>query len=204
MMPTTLANARKCRFAKAHFEFMPEHDSDNQFLTLVVCALAAGQRRGKDIRGMRWILLPINVVVIHAADHQRIGKGGGDRINTLASADNGRKTASADFVQHAESDLHVVLLVTTQGAPDGIEQEALGLINGVLRKLIVFERCRPTGHLRGDGFFQCDSFFSGQTNLLNLCHSEERTEEESVVPYLSTADRSPVLAACYAGANGSD
>src|SRR5262245_55373817 len=72
VMPPAFADSRKGRFAEAHFEFMAEHKANNEFLAIRLCALAAGHRGGEDVGGMRRILLPIDVVVVHAADHQRI------------------------------------------------------------------------------------------------------------------------------------
>ena len=90
MMPAALANARECRFAEPHLEFVAEHQADDQFAAVAAGALAAGHRRRKDVRRMRRVLLPVNVVVVHAADHQRVGQRRRDRIHLLARADDGR------------------------------------------------------------------------------------------------------------------
>ena len=102
---------------------------------------------------MRRILLPVNIVVVHAADHQCVGQRGGDGIDALARANHRRRTAPGDLVEHFQRDLHIVLLVSAQRAAHGIEQEPLGLVNGVLRKLLVVERRSPARHFGGDGFF---------------------------------------------------
>src|SRR5208283_4590242 len=65
---------------------------------------------------MRWILLPVNVVVIHAADHQRVRQRRGDRINPLARADYRCRSATGDFLQHTECNDYVVLLISAERA----------------------------------------------------------------------------------------
>src|SRR5437879_1685244 len=69
MVPTALANAWKRRFAETHFKFVTEHESDDKFPAVRPGTLAASNGSRKNIRGMRWILLPVNIVVVHATDH---------------------------------------------------------------------------------------------------------------------------------------
>ena len=58
-------------------------------------------------------------------------------INAFAGADHGGRPAPGNLVQHLQRDLHIMLLVASQRAADGIEQKALGLIHGLLRELLV-------------------------------------------------------------------
>src|SRR5208337_232785 len=98
---------------------MAQNQTDNQFLAVALGALAAGQRRRKNVGGMRRILFPVDVVVIHAADHQGIGQRSGDGVYALARADNGGRTASRDLVEDLQGNLDVVLLVSAERAADG-------------------------------------------------------------------------------------
>ncbi len=82
---------------------------------------------------MRGVLLPVDVVVVHAPDHQRIGERSRDCIHSLAGSDHGRGAATCDFVKHFERNLDVVLLVSAQCTARRVEQEALGLVDRVLR-----------------------------------------------------------------------
>ena len=159
MMPATLANPRECRFAESHLKFVPKDQSYDQFAAIAFCAFTAGERRGKDVRWMRWILLPINIVVIHTADHQRVGKRGRDRINLLSRADHGRWSAACDLVQHLERNFDIVLLISTKRAADGIEEETFRLEHRILREMAEIERSRPARHFRCDCFFCGNSFF---------------------------------------------
>ena len=159
VMPSPLANAGKRRFAKAHLELMAQDQTDNQFLAAAAGPLAARQRRGENIGRMRGVLLPINVVVIHAADHQRVGQRRRDRIDPLARADHRGSTTSCYLAENFQSDLHVVLLIAAERAADGIEQETLRLVDRVLREISYCRLSGPAGHFGGDRFFRCGNRF---------------------------------------------
>ena len=73
-MPTVFAHARPAHFAKTHFNFVGDDGGENQILAAQTFAFTECQRRGDEIAGMAWIGLPINVVVIHGADHVAIQK----------------------------------------------------------------------------------------------------------------------------------
>src|SRR5581483_7711365 len=100
MMPAALADARKRGLAEALLEFVSEHQADNQFASIASGPLTRGYRSGEDVRRMRRVLLPINVVVVHAADHQRVRQRRGHGIHLLARADNGALAESGDFAKH--------------------------------------------------------------------------------------------------------
>src|SRR5438132_13352489 len=85
---------------------------------------------------MRWVLFPIDVVVIHAANHQCIGKRGRDWINLFSRADHRRWPATRDFIDHLERDLDVVLLISAKRAADGIEEKTFRLVHGILREMV--------------------------------------------------------------------
>src|SRR5215467_4738810 len=114
MVPAALANSGEGRFAQAHFEFMAENHPHDQFLPVAASALAGGHRRWKYVGWMGWVLLPVNIVVVHAADHQRIRQRGRHRIHLLTAADHSRWPAPGDFIQNFESDDHVVLAISAE------------------------------------------------------------------------------------------
>ena len=147
-MPAAFANAGKGRLAEAHLEFMPQDEPDDQFLATALRALAAGQRRGKNIGGMRRVLLPVNVVVVHAADHQSIGQRSRNWIDALACANHGRRAVSGNFVEHLERNLHIVLLVSAQRTAHGIQQKAFGLVHRFLRELLDRSGRQPSATCR--------------------------------------------------------
>ncbi len=152
VMPAAFADAGEGGFAETHFELVSEDEADDEFLAVALGAFASGHGGGEDVGWMRWILLPVDVVVVHAADHEGVGERRGDGVDLLAGADDGGGAAAGDLVQNLERDLDVVLLVAAESAAYGIEQEALRLVDGVLRKLFVFQRGGPAGHFGGDGF----------------------------------------------------
>ena len=171
MVPAPLANSRERRLAQPHLELMPQHQADNQLAPVAAGALAAGHRRRKDVRRMRRVLLPVDVVVVHAADHQRIGQRRGDRVHRLSRANDRRLARPGNLVQHFQRDDHVVLLIAAQRASHAVEQKALRLVNRVLGKVFELQSRRPLRHGGGDGRLRCGLGGRGRcggrhTNLL--------------------------------------
>src|SRR5208337_1199324 len=74
MVPAAFADSRKRRLAQAHFELVTKHKSYDQFFTIAFRAFTTCHRGRKNVGGMRRVLLPVDIVVIHAADLQRIGE----------------------------------------------------------------------------------------------------------------------------------
>ena len=154
VMPAAFANSGKRRLAEAHLELVSENESDDEFLAITPGALASGQGRGKNVGRMRRVLLPVDVVVVHAADHQRVGQRRGHGVDLLAGADHGGRAATGNFVEHLQRDLYIVLLVSAQRAAHGIQQKALGLVDRFLARAA--DRSSPAAQrdmLRGNGFF---------------------------------------------------
>ena len=99
MVPSALADSRKGGFAEAHFEFVAENKAYDQLLAAGFCALARGHGRGKNVGRVRRVLFPVDIVVIHATNHQCVGEGCGDGINPLPGSNDRGGTASSDFVE---------------------------------------------------------------------------------------------------------
>ncbi len=74
VMPAVFADARPAHFAKTHLDFVGDDGGENQILAAQAFAFAQRQRRGDEIARMARIGLPIDVVVIHGADHVAIQK----------------------------------------------------------------------------------------------------------------------------------
>ena len=72
VMPAVFAHAGPAHFAKTHLNFVGNDRCENQILAAETFALAQRQRRRDEIAGMTWIGLPIDVVVIHGANHVAI------------------------------------------------------------------------------------------------------------------------------------
>ena len=72
VMPPIFAHAGPAHFAKTHFNLVGNDRCENQILAAETFALAQRQRRRDEIAGMTWIGLPIDVVVIHGANHVAI------------------------------------------------------------------------------------------------------------------------------------
>ena len=80
VMPAVFANARPPDFAKPHLDFVGDDRRENQIFAAQSFAFAERQRRGDEIARVTRIGLPINVVVIHRADHVAIQKCRIDRV----------------------------------------------------------------------------------------------------------------------------
>ena len=73
-MPAVLAHAGPADFTEPHLDFVGDDCGQNQILSAQPFALAEGQRRGDQIARMTRVRLPIDVVVIHRADHVAVEK----------------------------------------------------------------------------------------------------------------------------------
>src|SRR5579862_4675865 len=119
-MPATLPDSREGRLAKAHLKFVPEDDADDEFFAAAAGAFATRDCSGKNVRRVRRILLPVDVVVIHAADHESVGQRCGDGIETAATTEDGSQSSSGNFGENVESHSHVVLLIAAQRATERV------------------------------------------------------------------------------------
>src|ERR1051326_9419846 len=106
---------------------MAEDHGDDQFFAVCLRALAASHRGGENVGGMRGVLLPVDVVVIHATDHQGIGKRGGNGVDAAAGTDDGGWATTCNFIENLEGNADIVLLVATESTADRVEKETLGL-----------------------------------------------------------------------------
>src|SRR5581483_12409245 len=110
-MPAALADSREGGLAQAHLELMSQHQADNEFLAIAPRALATSYGRRKDVRRMRWVLLPKNVVVVHAPDHQRIRQRRRNWIDAVSGTNNRCESTAGDFAENVEHDRYFVLLI---------------------------------------------------------------------------------------------
>ena len=150
MMPAVFAHAWPADFAKPHFDFVGDDRRENQILAAQTFAFTECQRRGDEIARVAGIGFPVNVVVIHRADHVTIDERCVDRICLEAGNKCGGRLAIAaarstiTFVCHSErsrgisgipsvvaahpaimfqQNSGVFLLTAAKGAADGIEPE---------------------------------------------------------------------------------
>ena len=72
MMPAVLAHTRLSNFAKAHFDFVGDDGRENQIFAAEPFAFTQRERSSDEVAGMTRIRFPIDVVVIHRADHVAI------------------------------------------------------------------------------------------------------------------------------------
>ena len=92
--------------------------------------------------------LPIDVVVIHRADHVAVQKCGVDRVGFEAGNECGGFSVTALATGHPlrmmlEQDLRIVLLAPAQRAADGIEPEQFRRLNRLGREMFVFQARKP-------------------------------------------------------------
>src|SRR4051812_48992413 len=65
VMPATFADTGECGFAETLLEFVSEDEADDEFATIGPSAFTSCDGGGKDVGGMRRVLLPVDVVVVH-------------------------------------------------------------------------------------------------------------------------------------------
>ena len=95
---------------------------------------------------MAWIGFPIDVVVIHRANHVAIHECCVDRIGLEAGNKcGGFSIAAAHSAMMLEQDLGVFLLASAQRAANGIEPEQFRGLNRFGREMLVFQAASPFG-----------------------------------------------------------
>ena len=152
VVPAALPDSRERRLAQAHLELVPQHDPHDQLPTVLVRTLCARHGCRDDVRRVGRILLPVDVVVVHHPDHQRVGQGGGDDVHSTARADHGPGTVTRYLVEHFERDLGVLLLEAAERAAQRVQQVAPRFANGAVRDVFEPQVGGPAGHLRRDRF----------------------------------------------------
>ena len=75
VMPTVFANAWQSKFTKSHFDFVCDDRRENKFSPAESVCLAQCKWRSDEITWMAGVGLPIDVVVIHRADHVSVEEG---------------------------------------------------------------------------------------------------------------------------------
>ena len=123
-MPAVFAHPWPADLAETHFNLVGDDGRKNQILAAQPFTLAKRERRGDQIARMTRIGLPIDVVVIHRADHVTVDKRRIDRISLEPGDESGRRAVAAAhrpvmFQQY----LGVILLTATERAADGVEPE---------------------------------------------------------------------------------
>ena len=127
-MPAVLAHTGSPDFAKAHFNFVGDDRRQNQIFAAESFAFTERERRGDEIARVTRVRFPINVVVIHRANHvavqkcriDRIGFETGDERRGFAPAGGGTGGHRAVVFQQY---FRVILLTSTQRAADRVEPE---------------------------------------------------------------------------------
>ena len=71
-MPADLADAGERDLAQTLLELVGEGDADEEIAPGTAGLFRRRHRRRDEVRGMRGILLPIDVVVIHDPNHQGV------------------------------------------------------------------------------------------------------------------------------------
>ena len=95
---------------------------------------------------MTRIGFPIDVVVIHRADHVAVHECGVDWIGFEAGNEcGGFSIAAAHGAMMLEEDPGVFLLAPTQGAANGIEPEQFRRLNRLRREMLIFQGASPFG-----------------------------------------------------------
>ena len=114
MVPSALTNTWNRRLTQAHLELVTENDSGDQLLSAQSRAFSDRHGSRNNIGRMRGVLLPVDIIVVHHPDHQRIGERSRDDIGPLSGADDRRRAGSPDLLQHLQRDMDVLLPVSPE------------------------------------------------------------------------------------------
>ncbi len=104
VVPADLADAREAHLAQPLLELVGQSDPDQKIAARPAGALGGGHGGRDDVRRVRRILLPVDVVVVHHPDHERVEQrcrhgipafaghqyGGVRRIRRIRRAPHGR------------------------------------------------------------------------------------------------------------------
>src|SRR5689334_7901216 len=115
-MPSALTDSRNRGLTQSTFELVSEDDSYDQLRAARIGAFTTTDCRRDYVGWVRWILLPIDVVVIHATHHKRVRQGCGNYIHLFAGTDHGRRAAARGLVQDFECDRYIVLTESAERA----------------------------------------------------------------------------------------
>jgi hypothetical protein len=137
VVPPPLSDAGKGGFTEAHLELVAQDDTEDEVLPIPPGTLATRDGRGDDVRRVRGVLLPVDVVVVHHADHQRVRERCRDRIDARSAAQNRRRPFSRDLIEQVERDLDILLLVSAKSAAQRIEQVPFRLVDRLLAQVFV-------------------------------------------------------------------
>jgi len=138
-MPPDFAHAGCGGQTETHLELVADQDPDEEILAAAPLVLGRSQRCRDDVRRVRRILLPVDVVVIHRPDQEGVHQRGVPEVRHRAVADDRRLLSPAERLHKLISLLHVLVVEGGQRAADRVKQESLGLLDGRLRNLIVLK-----------------------------------------------------------------
>src|SRR5438105_13097262 len=96
---------------------------------------------------MTWIRFPINVVVIHRADHVSVQKRHIDRIGLEPGHERSRAAPACGTAAHGaivlQQNFRVILLAATESATDGVERDKFCRLDLLWRKASGLARAGP-------------------------------------------------------------
>src|SRR5438876_6077033 len=114
-MPTVLTHARSPDFTKTHFNLIGNDGGENQIFAAQSFAFTERERRSDEIARMTRIRFPIDVVVIHGANHVTIWKCCIDGVRFEAGHKRRRfAVTTANRAVMFQQNFRVLLLTATE------------------------------------------------------------------------------------------
>ena len=114
--------------AKPHLDFVGDDRREDQIFAGEILAFAQRQRPGDDVARMARVGLPVDIVVVHRADHVRIHERRVDGVG-LEAGNERRARPDRRIAGHlamvVEQDLRVLLLAAAQAQPTESNQNNL-------------------------------------------------------------------------------
>src|SRR5438132_14371039 len=127
-MPSIFAHARSAHFAQTHLDFVSDDGGENQILATETLGFTQCEGRSDEITWMTWIGFPIDVVIIHRANHVAIEKRRIDWISLEARHECSGSAFSPALARRGghrtvmlQQNSGVILLTTAERATNGIE-----------------------------------------------------------------------------------
>ncbi len=149
-MPAELTHTREADLAQALLDLVGEGNAEKEVASRSAGPFGGSHRRRNDVGRVGGILLPVDVVVVHHADHQRIQQRRRHRVHLLPGDEHRRTAGAGDLSEDIPCEVHVMLLSAAKRAAHRVHQESFGLRDNLGRQIFIRRAGSPFRNLCGD------------------------------------------------------
>jgi len=150
VMPPHLTDPGVGSEAEPHLELVGEDNPHEEVLPSEAAHLSRGQRGGDEVRGVRRVLLPVDVVVVEGPNEEGVHERGEGEVGTGPVAKDGRLARPPELSHVAMGGLRVREALGGERTPDRIEEEPLRLRARCGGDVPVAELASEPGQLAAD------------------------------------------------------